>query len=298
MELNSILFPSPKFNFETALQYDGELIFIPKPKEKNSYIPCLFLINAVKKISGKFLIFFHGNAEDIFGALDICEKLKEKLQMNIIIVEYPTYSIYNYESDTNKILENSLIVFDFLVNELGALKENIFIFGRSIGTSPAIYLSSKRKPGALIAVSGFTSIKDAARSLVGNILQVLVKERFTSIEYIKNVTCPILFIHGQKDQLIPFEHSLKLKNNCKCPYEIFLPENMTHNEFNYEKDLLGPIDEFLSKHTGIKTDLDSHIKIPNGLFEMPSFIRNNIKKNCEVSSNSFVACFGGSTNHE
>ena len=39
MELNSILFPSPKFDFQTALQYDGELIFIPKPNEKNSYIP-------------------------------------------------------------------------------------------------------------------------------------------------------------------------------------------------------------------------------------------------------------------
>ncbi len=297
MEFNSILFPSPKFDFQTALQYDGELIFIPKPNEKNSYIPCLFLINAVKKISEKFLIFFHGNAEDIFGALDICEKLKEKLQMNIIIVEYPTYSIYNYESDTNKILENSLIVFDFLVNELGALQEHIFIFGRSIGTSPAIYLSSKRKPGALIAVSGFTSIKDAAKSLVG-FLHFLVKDRFTSIEYIKNVTCPILFIHGQKDQLIPFEHSLKLKNNCKCPYEIFLPETMTHNEFNYEKDLLGPIKEFLIKHTGIKTDLDSHIKIPNGLFEMPTFIKNNIKKNCEASSNNFVSCFGNNINNE
>jgi predicted peptidase len=296
MEFNSILFPSPKFDFQTALQYDGELIFIPKPNEKNSYIPCLFLINAVKKISEKFLIFFHGNAEDIFGALDICEKLKEKLQMNIIIVEYPTYSIYNYESDTNKILENSLIVFDFIVEKLNAYKENIFIFGRSIGTSPAIYLSSKRKPGALISVSGFTSIKEAARSLVGNILQLLVCERFTSIEYIKDVTCPILFIHGQKDKLIPFEHSLKLKDNCKCPYEIFLPENMTHNEFNYEKDLLEPINDFLSKHTGIKTDLDSHINIPNGLFEMPIIIKNNIKKNCEQSGNAFVACFGNNNN--
>jgi len=53
---------------------------------------------------------------------------------------------------------------------------------------------------------------------------------------------------------------------------------VTHNELNYEKDLLCPIDDFLSKHTGIKTDLGCYIKFPNGSFEIPSFIKNNIKK--------------------
>ena len=128
MELNSILFPSPKFNFERALEYDDELIFIPKPNEKESYIPCLFLINAVKKISEKFLIFFHGNAEDIFGARDICEKLKEKLQMNIIIVEYPTYSIYNYETDTNKIFEYSIILKKIFFDNKKNKKNNLILF--------------------------------------------------------------------------------------------------------------------------------------------------------------------------
>ena len=44
-----LLFPSSKFVFERALEYDGELIFIPKPNQKEQYIPGLFLINAVKK---------------------------------------------------------------------------------------------------------------------------------------------------------------------------------------------------------------------------------------------------------
>ena len=43
-----------------------------------------------------------------------------------------------------------------------------------------------------------------------------------------------MFIHGQKDSLIPFEQTIKLKDCCNCPYELLLPENMDHNYFDYE----------------------------------------------------------------
>ena len=50
----------------------------------------------------------------------------------------------------------------FLIEKLKDYKEIIFIFGKSIGISPVIYLSNERKQGALFYVSGFTSIKEAA----------------------------------------------------------------------------------------------------------------------------------------
>ena len=50
----------------------------------------------------------------------------------------------------------------FLIEKLKDYKEIIFIFGKSIRSSPLIYLSNERKQGALFYVSGFTSIKEAA----------------------------------------------------------------------------------------------------------------------------------------
>jgi esterase/lipase len=82
--------------------------------------------------------------------------------------------------------------------------DQIFIFGRSLGTSPAIYLSSKRRPKALFVVSAFTSIKDIGAD---KYVSVFVEEIFNSIKYIKTVKCPILFIHGEKDPLISFQQS-------------------------------------------------------------------------------------------
>lgn len=291
MEFNSLMFPAPKFSHKKFSEFDGEVIYIPKKDEKDKYIPCLLLISASNEISNKFMIFFHGNAEDIFGARDICNRIREILQINIIIVEYPTYSLYTLENDTNKMLSDALVIFDFLVSHFKAEKQNIYVFGRSIGTTAAIYLSSQRKPGALISVSGFTSIKSVAQNLVGKMLGVLVKDRFKSIEYIKNVTCPVLFIHGQKDKLIPFNHSLMLKENCNCPYEILLPEEMTHNEFDYDDDLINPVKNFLEKNTGILGGGNS-ITLPKFIFDTPIVIQKELEKNNPQDKDKTGSCSG------
>ena len=81
------------------------------------------------------------------------------------------------------------------------------VFGRSIGSSPACYLAKHRKPSALMLMSPFKSIREIAKDLVGRVLSYVIAERFRNIDIIKDVTCPILIIHGQKDKLVPFYHS-------------------------------------------------------------------------------------------
>jgi len=282
MEFNSIVFPRPFFSYNLFSSYQEELIFIPKDvpdTESPTYIPCLF-IREQKNHSKNIILMFHGNAEDIFGARCMGETLVQKLHMNVIIVEYPGYSIYFSEPSADEIINNTTIVYDFIKNKLKIEDKNIFIFGRSIGTSPAIYLASKRKPNALITISAFTSIKAVADNLVG-FLKIFVKERMTSIDYIKKVTCPIIFIHGQKDPLIPFKETILLKDNCDCPFEVVLPLEMTHNDFEIDEDIIDPINNFIKKNCKIdneKNNFDENEEIEK-ISKVPEFIKNIVDKN-------------------
>ena len=279
MEFNSIIFPTPKFDYNMLEYYKDELIFIPKEKGKKDFIPCLF-IRDYNSQTKNIIIMFHGNAEDIFGARNMGEALCQKLHMNIILVEYPGYSIYKEEPSTEELLQNTTIIYDYIKDKVKLKDKNIFIFGRSIGTSPATYLSSKRKPNALINISAFTSIKAVAENLVG-FLKILVKDRLLSIDYIKNVTCPILFIHGQKDPLIPFKETIILKDNCDCPFEVILPIEMTHNDFDLDEDIIEPINNFLNKNCKIdkgKNEFDHNEEIQK-LFEFPSYIKTITQNN-------------------
>jgi hypothetical protein len=156
MDFNSLVFPTPSFDYHMIKIYNDELIYIPSNDEKeNYYIPCLFLKNKISQNSKNFVIFFHGNAEDIFLSREMASGLLEKINMNIIVVEYPGYSIYKGEPDADIILKNTLIVYDFVKKTFKLEDKNIFIFGRSIGTGPAVYLASVRKPNSLLLVSSF-----------------------------------------------------------------------------------------------------------------------------------------------
>ena len=298
MELNSIIFPSPEFSHDIN-DHSDELIFIPKIKDLElqkeydeviGYIPCLLLqYNKKNLLSKNFLIYYHGNAEDIFFAREIAERIKQNLSINVIIVEYPGYSIYKAEKNGDVVLEDSLFVFDYLTYKLNVEPNHIYVFGRSIGTGPSCYLASKREFAALILMSPFTSIKEVAKNLVG-FFSFLVSDRFKNKEYLKNAVCPILFIHGQKDTLIPYQHTIELKSVCTCPLEVVLPDDMDHNRFDYELDLLFPLKEFLKRNTHFNQQDTCSITIPGFLYQIPG----NLKDNNEFSSVSDVTygCFG------
>ncbi len=79
-----------------------------------------------------------------------------------------------------------------------------------MGSGPATYLASKKNACSLLLMSPYTSIKDVSRSLLGKLsflLTPIVYERFRNIDSIKEAKCPVFFLHGLKDRLIPHSHS-------------------------------------------------------------------------------------------
>jgi fermentation-respiration switch protein FrsA (DUF1100 family) len=136
------------------------------------------------------------------------DHLRSSLKINVLAVEYPGYGIYKDPGGCNseKIVEDSNIIFTFIVKETLLKEKDILIFGRSMGSGPATYLASKYQPGALILMSPYTSIKNVVKSKVG-ILSFLVAEHFDNLTLMSKVSCPTFIVHGQKDTLIPFEHS-------------------------------------------------------------------------------------------
>lgn len=79
-----------------------------------------------------------------------------------------------------------------------------------MGSGPTSYLSSKKPCHAVLLMSPFMSIKDAAKDLFGwgGFISFAVYERFRNIDYIAQAKCPCFFLHGMKDTLIPFDHSV------------------------------------------------------------------------------------------
>jgi fermentation-respiration switch protein FrsA (DUF1100 family) len=265
MEMNSLIFRPPLPSY-TYSRFGDELLWIPK--EKNKFIPSLFLQS--NHGSTKTILFFHANAEDLGKVYDFLDIIRCVLEVSIFAPEYPGYGLYKGKARCKNILEDSLVVLNFVQNCLGVQKEDIIIIGRSIGTGPACSLASQGC-GGLVLLSPYTSLRQLIKKLAGSFLQYFVKDQFKNIDWLKQVECPVLLIHGKKDGLIPFEHSQQLANVCKGPVSIYLSETMTHNKFEYYEDVISPIDKFF-KDNCILLEQRAIVKVPEECLKPPRFI--------------------------
>jgi fermentation-respiration switch protein FrsA (DUF1100 family) len=89
-------------------------------------------------------------------------------------------------------------------------RERVVIFGRSLGGAVALAVAPEAPPGGLILESTFTSLRDMARAVAGPLGSLLVRDGFDSLAQIARVRSPLLFFHGDRDQIVPFELGRRL----------------------------------------------------------------------------------------
>lgn len=116
-----------------------------------------------------------------------------------------------------------------------------------MGSGPTSYLASKKNCHSILLMSPFISIKDAAKDVLGwgGFMSYFAIERFRNIDYISQAKCPCFFMHGIKDTLIPFDHSVQLLQVCPAVSFLHLVPEMDHNDFRLIEDLVLPFKKFV-----------------------------------------------------
>lgn len=254
MNFYPLIFPAPKCSYNTDFE---DLIFIPG--DIDHQIPAIFIKgpNNCKHI----MLYFHANAEDIGICHTLLKLISEALEINSLLIEYPTYGIYNSKSiSEQQVYKDSEYCLDFVLKILKFKPENVIITGRSIGSGPAVYLASKNKLCPLILISPFKSVQEVASNFVGNFLSFIIKNIFLNGQIIKESENPMLILHGEHDEIIPYYHGKYLYNNSKSINKMIIKsEHMTHNNFNIINDIVNPIIYFLNK---LDSNCETDIHLP------------------------------------
>jgi len=243
--------------------------------------------NSHKKIE-YFIIFCHGNGCDIGSMQYTLSEFSRHLNVYIISFEYPSYGLCVGQSPNQQTINNHADrTFNFVCNKLNWPNERIIIYGHSIGSGAACYLASTQTIAALILQSPYTAISDLVREKVG-ILSYLVNSRsWNNLEAMKDITCPVLFIHGLDDTIIPSDHSQKLHDACLNigGKKLVLLRHEDHNSMT-ETTLLKYITPFIQKqYKLINEDIYLPIvKIDKELREQPENIPTNNETNGIFSS--------------
>ena len=220
--------------------------------------PVLFPENRNRIFTSKRLyFFFHGNSCDIgtmksfLGLfMEIHNYKYSYIETHVVAMEYSGYGcLKDSYFDIKRMCESSEDLLSyFLYNKIPSLEpRDVFIVGQSIGTGIATYLTchfsqtlekedkKEKQLGGMILISPFTSLKELISELVPptwNWITKICYERFNNSDHVKQISIPSLFIHGEKDTLIPSSHSTKLSAlSPSRNRQLIVKPKTNHNNF-------------------------------------------------------------------
>ena len=238
---NLLYHPSENNYLNDKITFNYEEIFIET--DKNINLKSWFIKKDLNRF--KTILIFHGNAGNLFNRVYKLNELN-KLDVNILLISWRGFS-GNKGKPTEKNLYHDAEEAIKWLNNRGAISKNIILYGESLGTGVATELGTSNAFGGIILESPFTSIANAAKIYYPYIpVNIILKDRYNSIGKIKNITTPILIMHGKKDNIVPQKMGLELYEKANQPKFSYFPENDDHM-MEYNDNLLNSIKLFINK---------------------------------------------------
>lgn len=147
------------------------------------------------------MLFCHGNAGNVSHRLDnVAYLLRAGLQ--VLLFDYRGYGHSSGQPSEEGLYEDAAAAWAALVERADASKPRI-IFGRSLGGAVAVDLAARVDADGLIIESTFTSIRTLARLFLPLPLPEL-PVKYDSLSKIGDIDTPLLVVHGERDELVPF----------------------------------------------------------------------------------------------
>ncbi len=167
--------------------------------------------------SAPSILYFHGNGEVVSDYDDIAT-LYNRLGINLFVADYRGYGQSGGMPSFSNTVADAHVIFKYYRDTLKAsgYTGSLFVMGRSLGSLSAVELavSYPKDLKGLIIESGFASAGKLLMYL-GTLFSFPRLEDFekANLEKLKSITIPILIIHGEWDELIPFEQAEVLYQN-------------------------------------------------------------------------------------
>lgn len=175
------------------------------------------------------IIFFHGNAGNLTHRIEPVRDLSA-LRMDVLILDYRGYGRSEGSPSEEGLARDARAAYDYLTVPGRIAPDRIILYGESLGCAVAVRLASEVPVAGLVLQSPFTSIPDMVKHVTGLPLGWLLRSRYPSLERIRSLTLPKLVIHGDQDDVVPYDMGKRLYEAAPDPKEFLPIPNAGHND--------------------------------------------------------------------
>jgi pimeloyl-ACP methyl ester carboxylesterase len=190
-----------------------------------------------KADSSKGLVFYlHGNGGCIKEFTDIPKTFTD-LKYDLFVLDYRGFGKSDdFIKNEDELYNDIQIAYDILKSKYDEKK--IIIYGYSLGSGLAAKLASTNNPKMLIMQAPYYSWTDLFRHRCPVIPTFLVKYKIETNKYITDCKMPIVMFHGDKDNVIYYKSSVKLKKLAKPSDKLFILPGLGHGAISKNKEYL------------------------------------------------------------
>jgi fermentation-respiration switch protein FrsA (DUF1100 family) len=191
-------------------------------------IHCLYFYG----VKSDVILYFHGNAGDLSGWKFVAEDFTA-MGYNVLLIDYRGYGKSSGTISEAGFYKDAEAAYSFLIKDKGYSPTNIILYGRSIGSGVAVDLASKHRCKGLVLESPYSSLATLANEKIPFFFPSLyLRYSFNNLQKIEQVKCPIIFLHGTEDELIPATHTERLFNKFSGKKTKILIVKGAHNDLN------------------------------------------------------------------
>jgi uncharacterized protein len=184
-------------------------------------------------------VYFGGNSEDV--SMNMPGFAAEFPDSAIYLLHYRGFGGSAGSPSEAALFEDALTLFD----QVRSKHSEVAVVGRSLGSSVALHVASRRPVSRLVLITPFDSVQElGARLFPVFPVRWLLRDKFESWRYAPLVTAPTLLIVAQDDEVVPRASSMQLLSRFKDGIATLKALDGNHNTIStsaeYSRLLHGP----------------------------------------------------------
>ena len=175
------------------------------------------------------LLWFHGNGETVAGLASVLRAFQHP-HAALLALDYRGYGSSTGVPTVAGAVRDADAAMAWLRAHHDVFPDHVVVYGRSVGSGPAIAVASTHHVAGLVLESAFTSLPGMARVHFRIFPSFLAGAGFDNLNTIARVACPVLFIHGDRDRTIPIAMGRALAKRAPLVHEFWVIPRADHND--------------------------------------------------------------------
>jgi fermentation-respiration switch protein FrsA (DUF1100 family) len=175
------------------------------------------------------VLLFHGNAGNIGDRL-LHARLLANVGLDVFSFDYRGYGRSTGSPSEEGTYADGRAALAALLRQEGVDPRRVLYLGESLGGAVAVALARETPPRALILLSTFTSVREMGRVHYPFIPAPVVPDAYPSLERIRELGCPLLVLHGDRDEIVPLDQGKALFAAAPEPKRLHVFPGAGHND--------------------------------------------------------------------